>query len=95
MKKDGYEQVRDQFQPHVRNFLDCIKSRQQPISDVEGGHQTSLACHLANIALKVGRTIRWDEAKEEIIGDPAAAKLLVKNYRAPWDRELKAALPRI
>jgi predicted dehydrogenase len=92
IKKDGYEQVRDQFVPHVRNFLDCIKSRQQPVSDVEGGHKTAVACHLANIALKLGRTIRWDDAKEEIIGDREAAKLLVKEYRAPWDRELRAAL---
>lgn len=94
IKKDGYEQVRDQFQPHVRNFIDCIKSRQQPISDVEGGHQTSIACHLVNISLQTGRTIHWDNAKEEIIGDREAAKLLVKEYRAPWDRELKAALPK-
>jgi predicted dehydrogenase len=93
IKKDGYEQVRDQFVPHVRNFLDCIKSRQQPVSDVEGGHQTALACHLANIALKLGRTIRWDATKEEIMGDREASKLLVKEYRAPWDKELKAALP--
>ncbi len=95
MKKDGYKQARDQFQPHVRNFLDCVKSRQQPISDVESGHKTSVTCHLANIAFKVGRTICWDDAKEEIIGDREASKLLVKNYRAPWDHELEAALPSI
>ncbi|MCI0338657.1 MAG: Gfo/Idh/MocA family oxidoreductase [Acidobacteria bacterium] len=94
VKKDGYEQVRDQFQPHVRNFLDCVKSRQQPASDLESGHKTSMACHLANIALKVGRTVRWDDAKEEITGDRDASKLLVKEYRAPWDRELKAVMPR-
>jgi predicted dehydrogenase len=93
MKKEGYEQVRDQFVPHVRNFLDCIKSRQQPVSDVESGHKTSASCLLANIALKVGRTIRWDDTKEEIIGDREASKLLIKDYRAPWNRELKTALP--
>ncbi len=92
LKQDGYEQVRDQFVPHVRNFLDCLKSRQQPVSDVEGGHKTATACHLANIAMKLGRTLRWDDAKEEIIGDREANRLLVKEYRAPWDRELKAAL---
>jgi predicted dehydrogenase len=94
MKKDGFEQVRDQFQPHVRNFLDCVKSRQQPISDLESGHRTSIACHLSNIALKVGRTIRWDDAREEVIGDREASKLLVKDYRAPWDREFKAVMPK-
>jgi predicted dehydrogenase len=94
IKKDGYEQVRDQFVPHVRNFLDCIKSRQQPISNVESGHQTAVSCHLANIAMKLGRTLRWDDKKEEIIGDRAANALLVKTYRAPWDRELKAILPK-
>jgi predicted dehydrogenase len=94
MKKDGYEQVRDQFQPHVRNFLDCVKSRQLPLSDPESGHQTSIACHLANIALKVRRTVRWDGAKEEIIDDREASELLVKKYRAPWDRELKAVISR-
>ncbi len=94
MKKDGYEQVRDQFQPHVRNFLDCIKSRQQPISDVESGHKTSIACHLVTLSMKLGRSVRWDDAKEEIVGDREAQKMLVREYRAPWDKELKAALPR-
>jgi hypothetical protein len=92
MKKDGYEQVRDQFQPHVRNFLDCVKSRKQPVSDVESGHKTSIACHLVTIAMKLGRSVRWDDAKEDIIGDREASKMLVKEYRAPWDKELKAAL---
>ncbi len=93
LKLGGYQQVRDQFQPHVRNFLDCIKSRQQTVSDLESGHKTSISCHLANIALRIGRTIRWDDAKEEIIGDSEATALLERPYRTPWDRELKAALP--
>ncbi len=95
MKKDGFEQVRDQFQPHVRNFLDSIKSRRQPVSDVESGHKTSMACHLINIAMKLGRSVRWDDAKEEIIGDREASKMLVKAYRAPWDKELKAVLTKV
>ncbi|QQS45835.1 MAG: Gfo/Idh/MocA family oxidoreductase [Acidobacteriota bacterium] len=94
VKLEGYEQVRDQFQPHVRNFLDCIKSRQQPVSDLESGHHTAVSCHLANIALKTGRTVRWDHDKEEIIGDPEASALMERPYRAPWDRELRAVLPR-
>lgn len=95
VKKDGFEQVRDQFEPHVRNFVDCIKSRRQPNSDLEGAHKTSIACHLANISLKLGRTVRWDDNKEEIIGDREASRMLTKEYRAPWDRELKAALSKV
>jgi predicted dehydrogenase len=53
----------EQFASHVRNFLDCIKSRQQPISELESGHQVATACHLANIALRVGRKVRWDAVR--------------------------------
>ena len=48
-----------------------------------------------NIAMKVGRTVRWDDAKEEIIGDRDASKLPAKEYRAPWDRESKDVLPKV
>jgi myo-inositol 2-dehydrogenase / D-chiro-inositol 1-dehydrogenase len=95
LKWDGFDQVKDQFQPHVRNFLDCIKSRKQPISDLESGHQTSVSCHLANISLKVRERIHWDWDKQEVIGNPRASALLTKEYSAPWDQELKAALPRM
>jgi predicted dehydrogenase len=80
------------FRQHVRNFLDCVKSRQQPIADLESGHCVATACHLANISLRLGRKIRWDSDKEEIVGDAEAAKMLVRPYRPPWDKELKACL---
>jgi hypothetical protein len=48
------------------------------------------ACHLANISLRLGRRLRWDAAREEVIADAEAARLLVRPYRAPWDRELMA-----
>ena len=75
----------EQFDLHMRNFLDCIKTRQRPIADVEGGHQATTACHLANISLRTGRKIRWDANKEEIIGDEEASAMLVRPYRKPWD----------
>jgi predicted dehydrogenase len=92
VKDEGYDQIRDQFQPHVRNFLDAIKSRQQPVSDLASAHQTSLACHLANIAARVGRVVRWDASANAIAGDAEANALLTKPYRAPWDRELAAVV---
>src|SRR4029077_14949007 len=90
----GYEHVRDQFKTHVRNFLDCVKSRQVPAADVEGGHRSVTSCHLANIALKLKRTVRWDADKEDAVGDAEASALLTKHYRSPGARELRAALPR-
>jgi predicted dehydrogenase len=94
IKREGFEQVRDQFVPHVRNFLDGVKSRQQPVSNLQTSHQSNITTHLVNIALKTKRMIRWDAEKQDIIGDREASRMLTKEYRAPWDRELKAALAR-
>ncbi len=54
---------------HVRNSLDCVKSRKPPVSDVETAHRSTIAPHLANISLRTGRKIRWDAGREQIIGD--------------------------
>ncbi|HEY2416119.1 MAG TPA: Gfo/Idh/MocA family oxidoreductase [Pirellulaceae bacterium] len=81
-----------QFQLHVRNFLDCIKTRQQPISDLASGHRVSTLCHLANLSLRLGRGLAWDAEKDMIRGDVEAAKQLDRPYRSPWDAELKAVL---
>jgi predicted dehydrogenase len=81
---------RAQLKQHVRNFLDCVKTRKEPISDLESGHRVATACHLSNLSLRLGRRLRWDADKETILDDPEAAKMLVRPYRAPWDAELKA-----
>ena len=94
LKEEGFDQVRDQFVPHVRNFVDCVKSRATPVSDLASSHRSSVPCHLANISMKLGRTLHWDEQKQDVVGDPEASRLLTKEYRSPWDRELRAALPR-
>jgi len=91
LREEGSPQ--EQFDLHARNFLDCVKSRRRPVADVEDGHWTSVACHLANISLKVGRRLRWDPEREEIVGDPEAAQMVERPYRSPWDRILREALP--
>jgi hypothetical protein len=78
----------------VRDFIDCVKSRATPVADLPSSHRTSISCPLADIARKVGRVLRWDEAKGDGVGDPEASKLLTQDYRSPWDRELNGALPR-
>jgi predicted dehydrogenase len=74
----------EQHKLHVRHFIDCVKSRQRPIAEVEDGHLTAAMCHLGNIATRLGRSVRWDPEKEQIIGDAEANRWLERPYRAPW-----------
>jgi predicted dehydrogenase len=69
---------------HVRNFLDCLRTRQKPIADVEVGHDSVSVCHLGNIAYRTGRVLKWDAVKEQVVGDPEANRLASREYRAPW-----------
>ena len=80
----------EQFDLHVRNFIDCVKTRQRTVADVEDGHQTAVACHLANLSLRLGRNLKWDPIKEEIIGDREANAMLERPYREPWAKALKS-----
>jgi predicted dehydrogenase len=68
-----------------RNWLDCIRTRKQPFADAEDGHRVATACHLSNISMRLGRMLRWDPVKEDIIGDREASAMLVRPYRKPWD----------
>jgi predicted dehydrogenase len=74
-----------QVEVHVRNFLDCMRSRKRPHADVEEGYLTNLMCHMGNISMKLGRSVRWDEDKEEIPGDPEASRMCSRPYRKPWE----------
>ena len=69
---------------HNRNFIDCVKSRQETICPVEMGIRCDTICHLSNIAARTGRAIQWDPAKEEIVGDPEAEKMLTRPHRDKW-----------
>lgn len=69
---------------HVRNFLDCVKSRQQPVENLKVGHHVSTVAHLGNVAQRAGRKIYWDAEKERVKDDKAADRLIGVEYRAPW-----------
>jgi predicted dehydrogenase len=73
-----------------RDWVDCIKSRKRPFCEVEEGHRVSTACNLANMSLRLGRSIRWDPDKEVVIGDKEAQAMCVRPYRAPWDGVLRS-----
>jgi hypothetical protein len=74
----------DERFPHVRNFLECMRTRRQPVENLEAGHHASLVAHLGNITFRTGRKIVWDGAKETIPGDAKARELLGVEYRKPW-----------
>lgn len=74
----------EQSEAHVRNFLDCIKSRVRPNADIEEGHLTAVMCHLGNIATRTGKLLRWNSEREETVGDSEANRWLHYEYRKPW-----------
>ncbi len=69
---------------HMRNFFECVKDRGKTISDIRSHHRSVSACHLANIAMRLGRKLKWDPVKEDFIGDEAASGLLSRKQRAPY-----------
>ncbi len=74
----------DHRQGHRRDFLDCVKTRARTITDAEIGHRSITVGHLGNIAMLLGRKIRWDPQREQILNDDTASRMLLPNLRAPW-----------
>jgi predicted dehydrogenase len=72
---------------HFRNFIDCVLSRKEPIAPIEQAHRTITIAHLGNIAMKLGRNLRWDPKAERVIGDDEANRMLSRPMRAPWSLE--------
>jgi hypothetical protein len=69
---------------HMKNWLECIKSRAKPVGDVETGHRSATVCHLGNIARYTGRKLQWDPVKEQFVGDADANQYLDRERRKPW-----------
>jgi hypothetical protein len=90
----GGESMENQmFNANKRDWIDCIKSRNQPFCNLEMGHRTAVICTLGNMSLRLGgRAIQWDPEKEVVIGDKEAAAMCTKQYRAPWDGVLHSCL---
>jgi len=74
----------DNRQGHRRDFLDCVKSRAETITPIEIGQRSITVAHLANIAMILGREVRWDPATERIIGDETASRMCARSPREPW-----------
>lgn len=73
---------------HVRNFLDCMRSRTRPVEDVEIGHYVSTVAHLGNLACRGERSILWDHERERVVGRNDLGRLVTYPYRQPWTLDI-------
>ena len=69
---------------HMANFLECIRTREATICPVAIGHRSATACHIANIALRLGRSLAWDAVRERFSHDEEANAMLSRPLRPPW-----------
>lgn len=87
LPEDAIAKVYKGKQPtsHMQNFFDCIKTREQPISDVYTHHRAMTTCHLANIAIRIGRKLQWDPETEQIVGDKDAQQWQAREQRKGYE----------
>jgi predicted dehydrogenase len=69
---------------HMLDLLEAIRTRGKPVADIEEGYISTTSCILANLACELGRTLAWDPAAGQVVGDDEANRLLRRPYRAPW-----------
>jgi predicted dehydrogenase len=73
-----------QSKNHYQNFVDAVKNRATPVSNMADAVRSDIISHLSNIAVRLKRKITWDPKKETIVGDDEAVKMMRRQYRAPW-----------
>jgi predicted dehydrogenase len=83
-EQDLERHVAPAIRRHMKNFLEAIATRGTPVADIEQGYMSASACILANLSMRLGRSLQWDHAKGQVINDAEANKLLRRPYRAPW-----------
>jgi predicted dehydrogenase len=69
---------------HQREFIDCVKTRGRTLTPADVAHRSATPGHLGQIAMLLGRKIKWDPTSERIINDPQAERMLSRPMRAPW-----------
>jgi hypothetical protein len=69
---------------HMKNFLECMRSRKAPVTPEEVGHRSNTVCLMTHIAMKLGRKLKWDPQAEQFVGDDEANRQLDYPHREPW-----------
>jgi predicted dehydrogenase len=83
-EKDLEKQCAPAIRGHMKNLLECIASREKPVADIEQGYTSTASCIMANLALKLGRELKWNEEKQQFDNDDEANALMWRKYRAPY-----------
>ena len=83
-EKDLERHVAPAVRYHMQNLLSCIDRRDKPVSDIEEGYISASSCILGNMALQLGRELKYDPQQHRVTGDEEATRLLRRTYRAPW-----------
>ncbi|MBW7990213.1 MAG: Gfo/Idh/MocA family oxidoreductase [Planctomycetes bacterium] len=73
-----------QSDDHSRNFIDCVISRQETVAPIETAHRSITISHLGNIAMRLGRDLKWDPDKEQFVDDEQAERMMTRSMRSPW-----------
>ncbi len=89
-EKDLEQHVAPAIRGHMKDLLSCIATRGKPVADIEQGYMSTASCILANLSMKLGRSLTWDGEKGVIVGDDEANGLLRRPYRAPWKHPAQA-----
>ena len=83
----GFERQRVQWKlmkPHIRNFLDCVRSRQETVTGPEVAQASHNIAHVANLCLRLERPLRWNPESESFTGDDEANRMRARSMRVPW-----------
>ncbi len=83
-EKDLEKHCAPAIRHHMMDFLAAIDTRSKPVADIEQGYISTASCILANLSMKLGRSLTWDAAQQRVVGDEEANRLLHRPYRAPW-----------
>ena len=83
-EKDLEKHCAPAIRHHMLDFLAAIDKRGKPVADIEQGYISTASCILANLSMKLGRTLTWDAKTQRVAGDEEANRLLRRPYRSPW-----------
>jgi predicted dehydrogenase len=79
-----HEKAKPGDEGHLENFVDCVRSRKEPNAEIEVGFRSVVHCHLANIVVRTGQTVKYDAKSDTVVGDASAKKLVKREYRQHW-----------